>query len=180
MIPSDSAFQRWHPIDWGFYPFSVPEFTENILRKHVIQQKQPFNLKDIDKEQQMRTMGGDNVVFRNNRKLLFENEEPNSLTLKFSLATPSVNNVSIMSNATLSNGNDIFIISEVLFMSESVVSKLHQQNKDKETPPLLAFPWFGAQFLSHAFLAIERDNRFNQITRFVQFSYGIRKYFIIN
>jgi hypothetical protein len=80
-------------------------------------------------------------------------------------ASPSVNNVSILSNATLSNGNDIFVISEVLFMSESTVSKLHQQNKDKETPPLLAFPWFGSQFLSHAFLALERDNRFTQITR---------------
>lgn len=58
-------------------------------------------------------------------------------------------------------------ISEVLFVSESVVSKLHQRHKDKETPPLLAFPWFGAQFLSHAFLALERDKRFTQITRFL-------------
>lgn len=81
-------------------------------------------------------------------------------------ATPSVNNVSILYNATLSNGNEILVLSEVLFMSESIVSKLHQQNKDKETPPLLAFPWFGSQFLSHAFLALERDNRFTQITRF--------------
>lgn len=40
-------------------------------------------------------------------------------------------------------------------------------HKDKETPPLLAFPWFGAQFLSHSFLALERDNRFTQITRFL-------------
>uniref|UniRef100_A0A336LGZ8 CSON009791 protein n=1 Tax=Culicoides sonorensis TaxID=179676 RepID=A0A336LGZ8_CULSO len=22
LIPSDNAFQRWHPIDWGFYPFN--------------------------------------------------------------------------------------------------------------------------------------------------------------
>lgn len=40
-------------------------------------------------------------------------------------------------------------------------------HKDKETPPLLAFPWFGAQFLSHSFLALERDNRFSQITRYL-------------
>lgn len=40
-----------------------------------------------------------------------------------------------------------------------------QMHKDKETPPLLAFPWFGAQFLSHSFLALERDNRFTQIVR---------------
>lgn len=78
---------------------------------------------------------------------------------------PMVNNVTILSNVTLPNGNDVYIISEVLFMTDSKVSKLHQQNKDKETPPLLAFPWFGSQFLSHAFLALERDNRFTQITK---------------
>ncbi|CAG9799046.1 unnamed protein product [Chironomus riparius] len=151
LVPSDSAFQRWHPIDWGFYPFSVPEFTEDIMRNHVIPQKQQFNLKLIDKEHKMKTLGGEIVVFNN---------QP--------IAT--VNNVSIMSNATLANGNDVFIISEVLFMTDSKVSKLHQQNKDKETPPLLAFPWFGSQFLSHAFLALERDNRFTQITRFFHFA----------
>lgn len=40
-------------------------------------------------------------------------------------------------------------------------------HKDKETPPLLAFPWFGAQFLSHSFLALEKDDRFTEITRFL-------------
>lgn len=57
-------------------------------------------------------------------------------------------------------------------MTDSKVSKLHQQNKDKETPPLLAFPWFGSQFLSHAFLALERDNNFTQITRLVNDSFS--------
>lgn len=38
-------------------------------------------------------------------------------------------------------------------------------HKDKETPPLLAFPWFGAQFLSHSFLALERDPRFTYVTK---------------
>lgn len=76
-----------------------------------------------------------------------------------------MNNVTILSDFTLPNGVEVFLISEVLFVSEAVVSKLHQMHKDKETPPLLAFPWFGAQFLSHSFLALERDHRFSQITR---------------
>jgi len=42
------------------------------------------------------------------------------------IATPTVNNVSIMSDYNLSNGNQVFIISEVLFVTEAVVSKLHQ------------------------------------------------------
>lgn len=69
LVPSDTAFQRWHPIDWGFYPFSVPEFTESIMRNHIIPQKQPFNLKNIEKEHKMKTLGGEYVVFNNNRKL---------------------------------------------------------------------------------------------------------------
>lgn len=82
-----------------------------------------------------------------------------------SAASPTVNNVTILADFTLPNGNEVFLISEVLFVSEAVVSKLHQMHRDKETPPLLAFPWFGAQFLSHSFLALERDSRFTQITR---------------
>jgi hypothetical protein len=71
LIPSDSAFQRWHPIDWGFYPFSVPEFTENILLNHVVQLKQPINLKAVEKEQKFKTLGGDYVVFKPERKFTF-------------------------------------------------------------------------------------------------------------
>lgn len=37
-----------------------------------------------------------------------------------------VNNVTILSDFTLPNGNEVFIISEVLFVSEAVVSRLHQ------------------------------------------------------
>ncbi|XP_005179863.1 uncharacterized protein LOC101901007 [Musca domestica] len=150
LIPTDNAFQRWHPIDWGFYPFSVQEFTESVLRNHFLPMQKPLRMADVKNMDQMavRTMGGESVVFRG---------QP----------APNVNNVSIMSDYTLSNGNQVFIITEVLFVSEAVVSKLHQMHKDKETPPLLAFPWFGAQFLSHSFLALERDPRFTQITRFL-------------
>ncbi|EDW77272.1 uncharacterized protein Dwil_GK18175 [Drosophila willistoni] len=150
LIPSDNAFQRWHPIDWGFYPFSVPEFTESVLRNHFLPMQRPLRMSDVKNMDQMvvHTMGGENVVFHG---------QP----------TPTVNNVSIMADYTLINGNQVFIISEVLFVSEAVVSKLHQMHKDKETPPLLAFPWFGAQFLSHSFLALERDPRFTQITRYL-------------
>ncbi|XP_014103311.3 uncharacterized protein [Bactrocera oleae] len=150
LIPSDNAFQRWHPIDWGFYPFSVHEFTESVLRNHFLPTQHPLRMAEVKNTDQMlvRTMGGENVVFRGH-------------------PSPSVNNVSIMSDYALVNGNQVFLISEVLFVSEAVVSKLHQMHKDKETPPLLAFPWFGAQFLSHSFLALERDPRFTQITRYL-------------
>ncbi|XP_058450972.1 uncharacterized protein LOC131430227 [Malaya genurostris] len=151
LIPSDTAFQRWHPIDWGFYPFSVQEFTESVLRNHFVRVRQPLRMADlrtISTEQKFKTLGGEYVVLKGR-------------------PTPTVNNASILYDYTLSNGIEVYIISEVLFVSEAVVSRLHQMHKDKETPPLLAFPWFGAQFLSHSFLALERDNRFTQITRFL-------------
>lgn len=151
LIPSDTAFQRWHPIDWGFYPFSVQEFTESVLRNHFIRIRHPLRMADLrtmSTEQRFKTLGGEYVVLKGR-------------------PSPTVNNVSILYDYTLSNGVEVFVISEVLFVSEAVVSRLHQMHKDKETPPLLAFPWFGAQFLSHSFLALERDNRFTQITRFL-------------
>lgn len=82
-------------------------------------------------------------------------------------ASLTVNGAMIVKGDTPVSKGNIMFIGEVLFVSESVVSKLHQQHKDKETPPLLAFPWFGAQFLSHAFLALERDKRFSHVTRFL-------------
>ncbi|XP_058122735.1 uncharacterized protein LOC131293659 [Anopheles ziemanni] len=150
-IPSDTAFQRWHPIDWGFYPFSVQEFTDTVLRNHLVRVKQPLRMADLratSTEHRFKTLGGEYVVLK-------------------SKPSPNVNNVSILSDYTLSNGIEVYILSEVLFVSEAIVSRLHQMHKDKETPPLLAFPWFGAQFLSHSFLALERDTRFTQITRFL-------------
>lgn len=71
LIPADSAFQRWHPIDWGFYPFSVSEFTENILRNHFLQLKAPIRMQDIKKATEIskvKTMGGEMVTFKSSRK----------------------------------------------------------------------------------------------------------------
>ena len=79
----------------------------------------------------------------------------------------SANGAPIVRGDTPIHHGNLMFISEVLFVNEAEVQKLHQQNKDKETPPLLAFPWFGAQFLSHAFLALERQRKFSHITRFL-------------
>lgn len=145
-VPTDHAFQRWHPIDWGFYPFSVPEFTESVIVNHFVKGRlKPDNIKD---GQVVETLGGREIAFKRTPVL-------------------TANGAAVVKGDTpLKKGNIVFI-GEVLFVSESVVSKLHQQHRDKETPPLLAFPWFGAQFLSHAFLALERDKRFTHITRFL-------------
>lgn len=70
LIPSDNAFQRWHPIDWGFYPFSVPEFTESVLRNHFLPMQRPLRLADVRNmdEVVVHTLGGEDVVFHGQRK----------------------------------------------------------------------------------------------------------------
>ncbi|XP_066147960.1 periostin [Euwallacea fornicatus] len=145
-VPTDHAFQRWHPIDWGFYPFSVPEFTESVIVNHFV--KGRLKQDTIKDGQVVQTLGGKDIHFRRTPGL-------------------TVNGAAVVKGDTPVEKGNIMFIGEVLFVSESVVSKLHQQHRDKETPPLLAFPWFGAQFLSHAFLALERDKRFTHITRFL-------------
>lgn len=65
-VPTDHAFQRWHPIDWGFYPFSVPEFTESVIINHFV--KGRLKQEDIKDGQTAKTLGGREVVFRKTRR----------------------------------------------------------------------------------------------------------------
>lgn len=44
----------------------------------------------------------------------------------FIAASPTVNNVTITADYTLPDGSQVLLISEVLFVSEAVVSRLHQ------------------------------------------------------
>ncbi|XP_054284150.1 transforming growth factor-beta-induced protein ig-h3-like [Macrosteles quadrilineatus] len=146
-VPTDRAFQRWHPIDWGFYPFSVPDFTENVLTNHFVPQN--IRQEQIKDGQTFKTLGGQEIVFHKKGAGL------------------TVNGADVVKGDTPVARGNIMFVSEVLFVNETVVQRLHQKHKDKETPPLLAFPWFGAQFLSHAFLALERTPHFSHVTRFL-------------
>lgn len=96
------------------------------------------DVKLMDRGQKYKTVGGEVVIFKNSRKssviimhiprLHIENiYQPLKLCFVF-VAMPSVNNVSILADYTLPNGNEVFLISEVLFVSEAIVSRLHQVN----------------------------------------------------
>lgn len=60
-VPTDRAFQRWHPIDWGFYPFSVPEFTEDIILNHFVRGN--WRQDTISDGQKVTTLGGRDITF---------------------------------------------------------------------------------------------------------------------
>jgi hypothetical protein len=58
----DRAFQSWHPIDWGFYPFSVPEFTAEIIRSHFLHGA--LKLDQIQDQLEVKTLTNRTVVFK--------------------------------------------------------------------------------------------------------------------
>jgi uncharacterized surface protein with fasciclin (FAS1) repeats len=65
-VPTDRAFQRWHPIDWGFYPFSVPEFTEGILLNHFVHGN--VRQDQITNNTVIKTLGGKEILFNKSCK----------------------------------------------------------------------------------------------------------------
>jgi hypothetical protein len=79
----------------------------------------------------------------------------------------TVNGVQIVNGDTPVENGNIMFISEILFVNEEVVNRLHQENRDKETPPLLAYTWMNSPFISHAYLALQKDSRFTHITRYI-------------
>merc|ERR1712038_1244770 len=36
LAPLDEAFQKWHPIDWGFNPSAVDSFLEELMENLVV------------------------------------------------------------------------------------------------------------------------------------------------
>lgn len=70
MVPTDRAFQRWHPIDWGFYPFSVPEFTEGVLMNHFI--KGNIRQDHLTGKLTVKTLGDREITFIKSGNYAFE------------------------------------------------------------------------------------------------------------
>ncbi|CAB3366531.1 Hypothetical predicted protein [Cloeon dipterum] len=146
LFPMDRAFQKWHPIDWGFYPFSVPEFTSEIVRSHFVHGT--LRLDQITDGFQTKTL--------TNRTLTFK---------KLPSGDVIVNGVPVMRREVALQKGTVLVIPDVLFVNHQVVQELRAKNMDKETPPLIAFPWWNAQFLSHAFLSLDKNGTFPSIER---------------
>ena len=65
LAPVDEAFQRWQPIDWGFNPFLVEAFLEELMANLVIEGA--VSLEDSDSDGKLRsftTLGGGEVRLR--------------------------------------------------------------------------------------------------------------------
>ena len=62
LAPLDEAFQKWHPIDWGFNPFAVESFLEELMENLVLTEAVDINQVEDKLEGQLyRTLGGETV-----------------------------------------------------------------------------------------------------------------------
>ena len=61
VIPFDEAFRSWHPIDWGFNPFEVENFTRDTLLDQFLIGSVDQDL--IQSGTTMKTLGGKEVTF---------------------------------------------------------------------------------------------------------------------
>lgn len=147
-IPTDNAFQKWHPIDYGFYPFAVPEFTENVLTNHFIRGNVRQEL--ITDGQVLKTLGGLDLTFK-----------------KTADGKLTVNGVELIKGDTPLTKGNIMFLPDVLFVTEPIVKKLRDKHRDKETPPPTTYPWKGSPFLSHAFLILGGTPGHRHVTRFL-------------
>ena len=72
LAPVDEAFQRWHPIDWGFNPFLVEAFLEELMANLVIEGA--VSLDESDRDGELRsysTLGGGEVRLRTKGENLY-------------------------------------------------------------------------------------------------------------
>ena len=61
-LPVNEDFQRFYPIDWGFNPFLVSNFTRETILNHFVKGK--LTSKDITNGMKVKTMGGKELVFK--------------------------------------------------------------------------------------------------------------------
>ena len=62
LAPLDEAFQSWHPIDWGFNPFAVDSFLEELMENLVVTEAVDINqVGDKLEGEEFHTLGGETV-----------------------------------------------------------------------------------------------------------------------
>ena len=62
LAPLDEAFQKWHPIDWGFNPFAVDSFLEELMENLVVTEAVDIHqVEDKLEGEVFRTLGGRTV-----------------------------------------------------------------------------------------------------------------------
>lgn len=136
-VPTTNSFHRWQPIDWGFDPFAVDEFTKALLLNHIV-----LGLYDFKNAQKLMLTNVQNntILVYNNSNLFARNE---SVHIIKEYRKPSWSMV---------------VIERLMFINDEIVSELHKNNRDKEYPPLILGKWFRSPFLSYVHYML-KDNK---------------------
>nr|XP_045618441.1 uncharacterized protein LOC123770523 isoform X2 [Procambarus clarkii] len=140
LVPYDSAFYGYYPIDWGFNPFLVENFTRELMTNHFIRGN--IVLEDLPSLAELPTLGGRVIKFTKSAgKLLANGVE-----------------VVLESETQLSRGRS-YAINDLLFINYDRVLELQAEHGDLETAPLLGNPWPTSQFLSHLLGHLQDETR---------------------
>ena len=71
LAPVDTAFQSWHPIDWGFNPFLVEPFLKDLMMNLVVEDVMILN---DDFKAQYKTINGREVTVRGKGENVYIND----------------------------------------------------------------------------------------------------------
>jgi len=145
IAPSDEAFRSWYPIDWGFNPFAVDNFVNETIFNHVIAGNINLN---SGPGQELETLGGKKIKLEKNPESAFLNRVP------------------VSGEMDLLSGKVVFV-NEILFLDDEVVYDLNDKYGYLETGPLVAFPWFQSQFLSHSLRRLGSLPGFSSFTQYM-------------
>jgi len=155
LAPTDEAFREWYPIDWGFSPFDVDTFVNTTLLNHIIPAN--LNLFTAQDGANVTTLAGNNIQL--------------SIYPESSL----LNGVPTLGEMDLISGKVIFL-EKVLFVNSSIVKQLNKKYRYLESGPLVTYPWFRSQFLSHAFRILEGKPEYSQMTGYMNETSSLGQY----
>ena len=111
LAPVDLAFQRWHPIDWGFNPFKVESFLQKLMRNFIIEDSIEVESSDTDKK--YKTVGGKQIVITNKGENIYIN-----------------NDTLVTGDLPLSGGkSQVIFIDRIPWMNDNFVEELRRNNR---------------------------------------------------
>ena len=109
LAPVDQAFQSWHPIDWGFNPFLVNDFLEDLMQNLIIED---FVTIEEDSETLYKTLGGKDIRILTRGENIY------------------VNNILILGDLPLSGGNsEVIFLHQVPWLDNEVVQILRKNHR---------------------------------------------------
>ncbi|KAB7504079.1 hypothetical protein Anas_11337 [Armadillidium nasatum] len=139
IIPTNEAFYYYYPIDWGFNPFLVQNFTKDVLLNHILEGD--IHLYEFNDDVEIHTIA-DRVI----------------KVVKDKAGTVLINGhkMPIETEIEVQNGR-LYFIHHLLFVDFERVNALRLEYPFLETAPLLSFPWPSSPFLSHLLKRLQEE-----------------------